>query len=151
MRKLGQWISRSTRDWFWIGGAFAVVSAVVLLVIEFGLITTIEYEFRAPVTERLINKNVQWGAPVFIRIFKEESELELWAKKMAATFCLRPIRFAAGRARSDPSSTRVTSKARRVFTKSAHANSIPTASIIWRSTSAFPMLSTKLTGAPVHS
>lgn len=81
MTNLGRWIRRSATDWLWIGGVFASVSAVVLLVIELGLITTIEHEFKEPVTERLINKNVQWGAPVFIRIFKETSELELWAEQ----------------------------------------------------------------------
>jgi murein L,D-transpeptidase YafK len=81
MAGLGRWIRRSATDWLWIGGVFATVSAVVLLVIELGLITTIEHEFKEPVTERLINKNVQWGAPVYIRIFKETSELELWAEQ----------------------------------------------------------------------
>ena len=40
---------------------------------------------KTPLQKQLKSKGLQWGSPIFIRIFKESNELELWLKK-AKTF-----------------------------------------------------------------
>ncbi len=43
-------------------------------------ITEIRARVTAPLTEALAAKGLDFGAPIFIRIFKEEAELELWVR-----------------------------------------------------------------------
>lgn len=43
--------------------------------------TAVESKPRAPLDERLKTRNFRRGAPVFVRIFKAEAELELWMER----------------------------------------------------------------------
>ena len=64
--------------------------------------------------ERLKAQGLALGAPVFLRIFKLESELEIWMEKDGRYVrSSRPIRSASGRDGSARSSAKATARRRR--------------------------------------
>lgn len=50
--------------------------------------TAAEARVRADLTQRLRAIDSRWGAPVFVRIYKQERELEVWAQTGAGTYAL---------------------------------------------------------------
>ena len=98
---------------------------------------------------RLGEKGMTAGSPVMIRIFKAESELELWLHEGRALRAVRHLsRSASGRAGSAPSSARATGRRPRASTRWAPSSSTARAGSRARSTSAFPTRSTGPSPAP---
>ena len=91
-------------------------------------------EIRSPATPRptkpvpaelvaeIAAKDMDLQSPMMVRLFKQETELEVWKRRApASSRCSRPIRSAAGRATSAPRSRKATARRRRVSTASRPA------------------------------
>ena len=66
-------------------------------------------------------KKMRPSDPIMIRIFKQESELEVWKQDRTGRYAyLRPIQSAAGPASLDPKKLKATVKRQRDFTALRH-------------------------------
>ena len=100
---------------------------------------------------RLAAQNLQLGAPVFVRIFKREFELEMWMKRgdKFETFRDLPDLHVVGETRSEIEAGRPPGAGGLLYGRTIH-RSIRTANIIARSISDFPTPSTAHMVAPAR-
>jgi len=100
------------------------------------------------ITQAMENKALRLGAPIFMRIFKESDELEIWVLQGSGLFSSRPTGSAIIRGTSVPRRRRETNRARRDSTGSDRLSSIPGAGFTWRSISVIPTSMTASTAGP---
>ena len=70
----------------------------------------------------LTSRGLKIGAPLYVRVFKLENEMEVWLKNASGSYTLfRTYPISTGPASSDPNSKKATSRRRKGSTSSTPA------------------------------